>query len=365
MFKKILLFIFLVLIVVSQSLNDFSSLSKDIKNSDKVNLLLTLNNSGGIGNKNYLRLILFQYCRKNKNLKILFIDDNITILQKKLKSKTINEMFFERKEEERVDFIKKEMESLLGNKINIGYYVFSDTKALQSFIKIFNEPNIEKQLGKEYFKEFTENNDYLTSLVYIIKVIKHIVGSSNRYVLVDFLRFLDSGNYLVTNLKLADALFIYSSARNFDAGSVRFADIPTVNKRNRIEADPAGLEKIINFISQDDNPVSDQPAEEKTKIEVINASLKTRLAIKAVDKLRENGFDIFEWGTSYRIHEYSVIYDLINNYKQAFAVKNILNAGEIIFRPAEKSFVDISVLLGKDCTIYDKLDKINKISQET
>jgi len=351
---------FLLLILFSQSLNNFSNLSKDIKNSDMVNLLTIVKDSDDLNDCNILKFILFQYSRTDKILKVLCIDDQITILQKKVRSKTLKEMFFGQKEENRIFFIKKEIESLLGNQINIDYYLVSDVKVAHDFVEIFNRDNAVKNFEQDYFTRWTANNDYVTSLVYVPKIIRQIINSSNRYILVDFFRFLDVKQHaLITNLKFSDAVYIYSAARNFDINSVRFADVPTINKRNRTEYDPFGLEKIIKFIGKNESQYESKQLMWKVKIEVINASAKSRLAIKSVDKLRRKGFDIFEWGTSYKIYEHTVIFDLIENYRQSLKVKNILNAGEIIFRPVDKSFVDISVLLGKDCTIYDKLDKID------
>lgn len=360
MFKKILLCLFLILILLSIYLNTISNISQDIKNHKNINVLFVIKGLDNL-NQNTLRLVLFQYCYKTKTSKVLCIDDRITILQKKKKSKTLNEMFFSQNEDKQIDFIKNEIELLLDNKLNIDYYIVSNTKTLQLFIRLFDEKKIIKQLGDNYFTNWIDNKDYITSIMYMIKTIKYIIANTNRYVLIDSLKFLDAGNYLITNFKLSDGFFLYSKIKNIDMNDIHFADIPTINKRNRIELDPAGLIKIIEFLNED-NDISrfTQNQNDKVKIEVINASLKTRLAIKAVDKLRKNNFDIFEWGTSYKIHEYTIIFDLINSYEQSVKVKNILNSGEIIFRPVEKSFVDISVLLGKDCTIYDKLDKIDK-----
>lgn len=360
MFKKFLLCLFLILILLSIYLNTISNISQDIKNHKNINVLFVIKGLDNL-NQNTLRLVLFQYCYKTKTSKVLCIDDRITILQKKKKSKTLNEMFFGQNEDKQIDFIKNEIELLLDNKLNIDYYIVSNTKTLQLFIRLFDEKKIIKQLGDNYFTNWIDNKDYITSIVYMIKTIKYIIANTNRYVLIDCLKFLDAGNYLITNFKLSDGFSLYFKIKNVDMNSIQFADMPTINKRNRIELDPAGLIKIIEFLNED-NDISrfTQNQNDKVKIEVINASLKTRLAIKAVDKLRKNNFDIFEWGTSYKIHEYTIIFDLINSYEQSVKVKNILNSGEIIFRPVEKSFVDISVLLGKDCTIYDKLDKIDK-----
>ena len=89
----------------------------------------------------------------------------------------------------------------------------------------------------------------------------------------------------------------------------------------------------------------------------MNTTKKSRLAIKAVDKIRDNDFDVMDWGSSSKQYEFTTIFDFVNNYEKIKEIKEVLDCGEIIFRPKESSLMDVSVLLGQDCTIYDKLDR--------
>ena len=112
------------------------------------------------------------------------------------------------------------------------------------------------------------------------------------------------------------------------------------------------FEKINNFLS-DNNKYND----EKLRIEVLNTTGKSRLAIKAANKLRQNNFDVFDWGANSKKYLFSIIFDFVDNYNNCAKIKEILNCGEIIFRPEERDYTDISVQLGDDCIIYDKLDR--------
>ena len=110
--------------------------------------------------------------------------------------------------------------------------------------------------------------------------------------------------------------------------------------------------KIIDFFDNDYSSSGNY-----LKVEVLNTTNKSRLAIKAVDKIRENDFDVMDWGSSSKKYEFTTIFDFVNDYEKIKEIKDVLGCGEIIFRPKENSLMNVSVLLGQDCTIYDKLDR--------
>ena len=150
---------------------------------------------------------------------------------------------------------------------------------------------------------------------------------------------------------MKDLFILYSYFLNEDK-IIKFADIPTLNKRKRLEIDEDNMPKIIDFFEN-----NEYNGKEELRAEVLNATNKSRLAIKAVDKIRENDFDVVDWGSSSKKYEFTTIIDLVNNYKKIKEIKEILNCGEIIFRPQERPLTDVSVFLGQDCSIYDKLDR--------
>lgn len=359
MFKKISLVCFIIVILFSVYMQNFSPVFQDIKNNKNINVLFIVQDSTNLQADN-LRLILLQYNVKYKKVKILFIDDAITILQKKKKSKTLNEMFFEQDENKRTDFIKNEIESLFNGMLNINYYVFADTKSLYSFIKLFNEKEIINRLGSDYFLNAIGCQDYTASVIYQIKIIKYIINNLNRNTIVNIAKFLMKGDCcLKTNFKLSDVPVLYSKISDINVSNIRFADISTVYSKNRIEINQNELPKITDFLTKDYDAYNQVQKQNSIKAEVLNGSEKRRMAIKAVDLLRKNGFDIFEWGTSRKQYEFTIILDLAGNFKQSSKISGILNCGEIIFRPDTKLFSDITVILGKDCIIYDKLDRID------
>ena len=194
--------------------------------------------------------------------------------------------------------------------------------------------------------------DRNTNIVAKIKVLNYLYNNFNRFTFIKLIKELYNKNIdIKTNFDLKDLFILYSYFLNEDK-IIKFADIPTLNKRKRLEIDEDNMPKIIDFFEN-----NEYNGKEELRAEVLNATNKSRLAIKAVDKIRENDFDVVDWGSSSKKYEFTTIIDLVNNYKKIKEIKEILNCGEIIFRPQERPLTDVSVFLGQDCSIYDKLDR--------
>ena len=73
--------------------------------------------------------------------------------------------------------------------------------------------------------------------------------------------------------------------------------------------------------------------------------------------MRENNFDVIEWKNSKHKCDLTIIFDLVDNYKQMKKIKNVLECGEIIFVPNNLLLTNTTIFLGQDCKIYDKLDR--------
>ena len=183
-----------------------------------------------------------------------------------------------------------------------------------------------------------------------MKLINYIKTNINIFSYIKFIKNLKNNIIsLKTNFSLKDIFFLY---RYLNGGKmIRYADIPTLHKRKRIEIDEDNKEKIISFLSN--NYVENN----KLKIQIFNATNKSRLALKAVDKLRENNFDVIEWKNSKHKCDLTIIFDLVDNYEQMKRIKNVLGCGEIIFVPNNLLLTDTTIFLGQDCKIYDKLDR--------
>jgi hypothetical protein len=284
----------------------------------------------------------------------VFIDENITILYKDIKAKILKDMILAVDTEKRTEFIKSEAEKFFDNKLNIDYSVTLNKESFKNIIKVFSKQEDLNNNLNLFDICLQSDNDRDTKMVAFIKIVNYIYNNFNRFSFIKLVKDFYHKNIVIkSNFEFKDLFLLYSYFLN-ENKTIKYADIPTLNRRKRIEIDENNRTKIIDFYDRDDFT-----GENYLRVEVLNATSKIRLAIKAVDKIREKDFDVVDWGSSSKKYEFTTIFDLVNNYDKIKEIKDVLNCGEIIFRPKERPLTDVSVFLGQDCNIYDKLDREN------
>ena len=349
MLKKILLLLIVALLCVSIYFSATSEIVKDFKEGKNINILFILDDTNNNENINFF---VAKYNSLSEYIKVVFINENITLLYKTKKSRILKEIILEVNSENRINFIKSETEKLFENKINIDYYIHLKEKDFKNIINVFSKCNdLETNLTLFDICLNTEN-DRDTKIVAMIKIFNYIYNNFNRLSFIKLVKALYNKNIVIeTNFKFRDLFLLYSYFLN-ENKIIKYADIPTINRRKRIEIDENSKTKIIDFFEKDEVKMEDY-----LRVEVLNTTDKSRLAIKAVDKIRDNDFDVVDWGASSKQYKFTTIFDLVNNYEKIKELKYILDCGEIIFKPQERPLADVSVLLGQDCNIYDKLDR--------
>ncbi len=362
MLKKTVILLSIVAIIVIFFIGIYlyqfykSNVVRNIKNYNDINILFITKNNSNEENTNF-KLFVIKYNLSDKYTKVFFIDENITILQRKIKSRTLNEMILSVQEDKRIDFIKTEIEKLLDNKIKINYYVSTDIKNITNIIKLLSKENDTKNnliLLDNYLKE---DKDRIKELYSSIKVINYIKTNINFFNYINFIKGLKSSIIVLkTNFSLTDIFFLYKYLK--EDKEIRYADIPIINKRKRIETDEDNKDKVINFLNNNNKQ------DNKLKLQIFNATNKNRLALKAANKLRANKFDVIEWKGYNHKYDFTIIFDLVDNYEQMKEIKKVLNCGEIIFVPNKLLLTDTMVFLGQDCKIYDKLDRYEDDNEE-
>lgn len=352
MLKKICLFIILIFIGFLLYFSFTSDILKTVNSGKDIDVLFIYEDFSDETNVE-TKFFAAKYNSYDKYIKTVFVDENITVFQKTKKSKTLKEMFVEVEKDKRIVFIKNETEKLFDGKLNFDFYILLDKKSLETVVEIFSKSKDLKNNTALLNKSLNRDVDVYDGMVCRIKLLNYVYYNSQRIVLINLLKCLYDKKLVVqTNFKTKEFLLLYSKIFNGEK-IIRFADVPTVYKRNRIELDSDGMQKIIKFFEETEH----KDEKKDLKIEVLNSTKKSRLAIKAANKLRENSFDVVDWGSSSKKYEFTMIFDLVNNYEKIKNIKNILNCGEIIFRPQERPLTDVSVMLGQDCNIYDKLDR--------
>ena len=132
MLKKILLLLILALLCVLIYISANSKIVKDFKDG-----------------KN----IVARYNSLNEYIKVVFIDENITILYKTKKARILKDMILEVPSEKRIEFISNETKKLFNNELNIDYYVCLNNKTLKNIVNSFSK------------KEDLENNLKLLNII--------------------------------------------------------------------------------------------------------------------------------------------------------------------------------------------------------
>ena len=349
MIKKLLLLLIVALLGVLIYFSATSKIVKDFKEGKNINILFILDD---IENSENIKFFVARYNSLNEYIKVLFTDENLTIVYKTKKARILKDLILEVAPEKRLEFIKSEAEKLLDNKLSIDYHVCVTKETFENIIKVFSEQKDLENNLKLFDMCLQPETDRDTRMVAWIKTFNYIYNHFNRFSFIKLMKDLHNKNIVInTNFELKDLFLLYSYFLNEDK-VIKYADFPTVNKRKRTEIDEDSRAKIIDFFDKDYFDSS-----KYLRVEVLNTTKKSRLAIKAVDKIRENDFDVIDWGSSSKQYEFTTIFDFVNDYEKIKDIKDVLNCGEIIFRPKEGSLMDVSVLLGQDCSIYDKLDR--------
>ena len=354
MVKRIFLIIILFFIVLTICFFITSETLKNINSGKDINVLIIFKDVSNVDKKDIkIKILVAKYNFFDKYIKIAFIDENITIIQKTKKSKTLKEMITEIEDNKQVDFIKKEIENIFEDKFKFDFYILFDDKSSEKLIEIVSKKKDIEENMVLLSKCLNSDIDRDNRIIALIKLLNYIYSNSGRIVLINLLKCLYNKNFSVeTNFKTKDLFLLYSKIFNGDK-IIKYADIPTIYRRNRIEIDINGMQKIIDFFDKEEY----EKEKNDLKIEILNSTNKPRLAIKAANKLRENNFDVVDWGSSLKKYEFTMIFDLVNSFEKIKEIKRILNCGEIVLRPNDRPLTDVSVLLGQDCSIYDKLDR--------
>lgn len=349
MLKKILLLLILALLCVLIYISANSKIVKDFKDGKNINVLFILDD---VENNETIKFFVARYNSLNEYIKVVFIDENVTILYKTKKARILKDMILEVPSEKRIEFISNETKKLFNNELNIDYYVCLNNKTLKNIVNAFSKKeDLENNL--KLLNIISQKDNYRNvNIVATVKILNYIYNNFNRFTFIKFIKDLYNKNIIIkTNFEVKDLFLLYAYFLD-ENKIIKYADIPTISRRKRIEIDTKNEDKIGTFLSRD--TVKDN---NYLKIEVLNTTNKSRLAIKAVDKIRDNNFDVVDWGASSKKYEFTTIYDLVDNYEQISKIKDILGCGEIIFKPQERPLADVTVLLGQDCSIYDKLDR--------
>ena len=120
MLKKFLLILILLLLGILIYFSVTSKIVKDFKEGKNMNILFVLDD---IENHDNIKFFVVKYNSLNEYIKVVFINEEVTILYKTKKARILKEMILDMEPEKRIEFIKNETEKLFDDKLKIDYYV--------------------------------------------------------------------------------------------------------------------------------------------------------------------------------------------------------------------------------------------------
>ncbi|MBN1823456.1 MAG: LCP family protein [Endomicrobiales bacterium] len=273
--------------------------------------------------------------------------------------------------------VQRAVEELFQKRIAVPYYIQIDYSAFRKLIDLMGGINIEVDEPMHYddnagnlhihFEPGRHHMNGKQALEYVrfrgrsgdigrvYRQQKFFKASLSRfknpYLLFRFPQIINIAlKDIQTNLSFWDMLNCMLELKDIQAKDVRLAQIPGTPKRDYWVIDQENctgfLDKI--FVSISSTTINTSP---RIRVEVWNASGKSRLAENVTWLLRKQGFDVIQYGTFQVRQKKSLIKDLTGDLRSAQKISELLECGEVITRYDEKRFIDISVILGEDCGI--------------
>ena len=242
------------------------------------------------------------------------------------------------------EFFYSNLFSAINNYFEPDFYICADYEIL---LKIFDAmPEMKTLLSQMEFK----NRDL--QCLNQIETAEIIVNLLNNGVFSNIFKlkryYPEKGAGLT---KLAALNFILHF--RFNNARIMFCDLPVKYGKKRIEPDKENIEKFFSQVYYSFTDIKNTDI--SGRIEVKNASGKSRMAEKAAWALRDAKFDVLEWSNFNLLYEKTVIKDYRGNFGAALKMAGILKCKKIIISYDRQNFFSASVFLGRDCQIYDKL----------
>lgn len=282
------------------------------------------------------------YDKRTNTLKVLSVNTDTVVLNKREKSRSLKTIFNENLKKDVNVAIKK---FYLDLHEVIGITAFADFYINTSF-EMFD---IAAGRNKKFKVILLKNNFENTDLEFL-----------NRIETIEYFMQLRSPaimgickNYGFFDTNIPKLSFVSSALRLKSFKPVlMFCEMPVKHTKTRVEDDKQGIEEFLNKIYY----VSSVPKKD-VLIDIKNASGKPRMAEKAAWLLRKNKLDVLEWSNFYAVYDKTLIKDYKGNFLQALRIAEILKTGKVIVSYNNRIYSDIGIFIGKDCTIHDNLDK--------
>ncbi|MFC1501183.1 LCP family protein [Elusimicrobiota bacterium] len=275
--------------------------------------------------------------------------------------------------------LRNTLEQVFQNKLAIPYYLQIERSNIERLINSFGGINIvienpidlydenkglyyrlnagKHRMNGEQLLKYLSYKDKIPDVSLVLKqqlfFKSFLIKSRNPFFLTIYPKFIfDLLKYATTNLSLWDFFVLSAELKDLDFKNIRLTQIPGYDKGRNINIDIKSTIELLDKIFLYNKSASFQGP--KVRVEVWNASGEDGLAQKVTWMLRENGYDVVEWGNFSVIQNKTLVKDLSGDLRTAQELADFLNCGEIITRFDSNRFADVSIILGKDCDINTK-----------
>ncbi|MDR2457337.1 MAG: LytR C-terminal domain-containing protein [Clostridiales Family XIII bacterium] len=286
------------------------------------------------------------YDSKNNLLKILRVNTNAVVFKKKERARSLKSLFYENLKKNldiAIDIFYLDLYEIIG-KANSNLSDFYINMSLKTFGEMFGgDKNIKSLLT---VKEF-ENKDL--ELLNCLETIERVLYLAPY----KFLQIQKNYKYINTNITKISFLTLILKIKKYKP-ELMFCDMPVKYTKTRVEPNKEDIEEFLNKIYYSTAATID---EKHIIIDVKNASRQNRMAEKVSWLLREHKFDVLDWGSFPIVYDKTIIKDFKGKFTQSLKISKILGTGKVIISYNSSVYIDINVFIGKDCKIYDSLDR--------
>ncbi|MDR2351391.1 MAG: LytR C-terminal domain-containing protein [Endomicrobium sp.] len=282
-------------------------------------------------------------CQK-KLLKVLSVNTETVVFKKKVRARSLKTLFYENSRkglDSAVDKFYLDLHEVIGNAASSDFYI---NMSFKTFNDIFgSDKNVKSLLAANEFKnkdlELLNCLETLERTLYLLPYRFFQIQKNYKYI-----------NTNIPKISLITLIFRIKKQRPI----VMFCDMPVKHVRMRIEPNKQDIEEFLDKIYYNNDADINK---KNVTIDIKNASRQPRMAEKITWLLRARKFDVLDWGSSYIVYDTTLIKDYKGNFTQALEISEILGTGKIVVSYNSGVYADINVFIGKDCKIYDTLDK--------
>jgi hypothetical protein len=317
---------------------------RKIKNNGKFSFSVLLYDLDGVFANRFDSYQIIYDC-KNKLLKVLSVNGEAVVFKKKERTKSLKTLFYENSKKclsSAIDKFYLDLYEIIGNAASSDFYI---NMSFKTFNDMFcSDKNIKSLLAVNEF----ENKDL--ELLNCLETIERIL----YLVPYRFFKIQKNYKYINTNIPKISLITLILRIKK-QKPIVMFCEVPLKHGRMRIESNKQDIDEFLDKVYYKNTNIDID--KKNVVIDIKNASKQPRMAEKITWLLRANRFDVLDWGSFPIVYDTTLIKDYRGNFTQALKIAEILGTGKIIVSYNSSVYADIDVFIGKDCKIYDSLDK--------